>query len=135
MPVEDLKADPMMAHLVSSIERGEDVGHYGRLVFVMVGRHFMEQDELLEYLLKTPGTEEAQAKSLIAQVEARGYNPPKRERILEWMGRQEFPICESPEQPDQCNVYKNLTFPKQIYERIEEFYANKAEASGVGDSR
>lgn len=127
MAIEELKQDPMMAHLISSLEEGQDVGQYGRLVFAMVGRHFLEREEMIELLSKNPEFDEKQAATLVTQVEARGYNPPKRERILDWMRRQEFPICASPEDPDQCNVYKSLTFPQEIYERINAYYEGKAE--------
>src|SRR3954470_10283342 len=30
--IEDLRAEPMMAHLMDSLEAGKDIGHYGRLV-------------------------------------------------------------------------------------------------------
>ena len=39
MPVEELRRSPM-THLLDALDRGEDIGHYGRLVFVMVGRYF-----------------------------------------------------------------------------------------------
>ena len=44
---------PMMA-LMDSLEAGRDaVGHYrGRLIFVMVGRHFLPAGEVLEWLKK-----------------------------------------------------------------------------------
>ena len=29
-----------MAHLLDSLNDGKDIGHYGRLVFAMVARHF-----------------------------------------------------------------------------------------------
>ena len=47
MAVEELQQDPMMAHLLASLEQGRDIGHYGRLVFVMIARHFMSESELL----------------------------------------------------------------------------------------
>ena len=122
MPVEELRQEPMMAHLIDSLESGQDIGHYGRLVFTMIGRHFLECDELVSYLAKNPGFDEEQAQGLINQVEARGYNPPKRERILEWMSRQEFPICPDTGDAQQCNVYRNLQFPQEVYERINDFY-------------
>ena len=56
------------------------------------------------------------------QVEARGYNPPKRERILEWMEQQDFPICESTDDGEACNVYKSLNFPREVYEKISAYY-------------
>ena len=59
----------------------------------------------------------------------RNYNPPHRDRILEWMDRQEFPICPGAEDPRQCNVYRDLKFPREIYERIEQFYEQRDPAS------
>ena len=38
--IEELRKDSMMAHLLDSLEAGKDIGHYGRLVFAMVARHF-----------------------------------------------------------------------------------------------
>jgi len=115
----------MMAHLLESLEKGQDIGHYGRLVLVMVGRHFMTEEELIQELTKDPDFDEQQARSLLKQVEAKGYNPPKRERVIEWMGKQSFPICPDTEDAQQCNVYRNLEFPKEIYDRISEFYEGK----------
>ncbi len=125
MALEELRQSPMMAHLMDSLDRGEDIGHYGRLVMIMVGRHFMSEDELVGQLMKDKDCDEEKARSLIAQVSARGYNPPKRERILDWMNQQNFPICEDPENPDNCNVYKNLRFPQEIYEKISSYYQDK----------
>ena len=50
MPVEDLRQSPMMNHLLEALDRGEDIGHYGRLTFVMIARHFVSNDELVELL-------------------------------------------------------------------------------------
>ena len=52
MPVEDLRQSPMMAHMLDALDDGEDIGHYGRLVFAMIGRHFVSNDELVELLTK-----------------------------------------------------------------------------------
>jgi len=122
MPVNDLKTEPMMAHLLATLDAGHSIGHYGRLVFTMVARHFLEPEELISYLDKDPEVDRDRAESLVRQVESRGYNPPKRERILEWMSRQEFPICPNTEDPGQCNVYRNLDFPEDVYNRIADFY-------------
>ena len=122
MPVEELRQEPMMAHLMDSLENGQDIGHYGRLVFAMISRHFLDEEEVLRYLTLNPEFDEEQARGLLRQIEARGYNPPKRERILDWMRRQEFPICPEPENAAQCNVYRNLEFPQDVYERISQFY-------------
>ena len=63
------------------------------------------------------------------QVKGRDYNPPKRERILEWQAQQEFPICPNPDDPRACNVYRELRFPDGVYEEIDEFWEEKAEAA------
>jgi hypothetical protein len=84
MPVEDLRQSPMMSHMLDALDRGEDIGHYGRLTFAMVAHHFLDRDELAGWLAKDGDTDEQQARALVQQVEERGYNPPRRERILEW---------------------------------------------------
>lgn len=127
MPVDELRQEPMMVHLLDSLDRGEDIGHYGRLVFVMVARHFMDEEEILTHLKKDKKFDEDQGKTLLKQIEAKGYNPPKRERVLEWMERQNFPICPAADDPGQCNVYRNLEFPKEIYDRIAQFYEGKTD--------
>jgi len=58
-------------------------------------------------------------------VEGRDYNPPKRERILDWQRQQEFPILPHPEDPDCGNLYRNLKFPEEIYQHIEEYQEAK----------
>src|SRR6478735_3064807 len=63
--IEDLRAEPMMAHLMDSLEAGKEIGHYGRLVFAMVGHHFVEPGELIEWLTKDPDFDAEQAKALL----------------------------------------------------------------------
>jgi hypothetical protein len=125
MSREALEQNSMMAHLLGALERGEDIGHYGRLVFAMVARHFIDEDELTRLLERNPGVTPEQARALVMQVQGRDYNPPKRERILEWQRQQDFPICPT-DDPDACNVYKDLQFPDGVYERIAEYYEEKA---------
>ena len=125
MSREALEGNSMMAHLLGALERGEDIGHYGRLVFAMVARHFMDENELASLLERNPGVTPEQARALVLQVQGRDYNPPKRERILEWQRQQDFPICPT-DDPDACNVYKDLQFPEGVYERIAEYYEEKA---------
>jgi DNA primase large subunit len=117
----------MMAHLLDALEAGKDIGHYGRLVFAMVARHFLSEDELVNTLQKNPDLSEEKARALYLQVQGKGYNPPRRERVLEWQKQQEFPICPNPDDPDSCNVYKDLQFPNDVYENISEYYEQKAE--------
>jgi DNA primase large subunit len=124
---DKLRASPMMEHLLDALEDGKDVGHYGRLTFAMVARHFMGEDELVELLSSQPDQTEEEVRSLVLQVNERGYSPPKRERILEWQGQQDFPICPTPDDPATCNVYSELRFPEVVYEDIEQFWEEKAE--------
>lgn len=126
---DELRKSEMMAHLLDALDQGKDIGHYGRLVFAMVGRHFMDEDELIGYLAKDKDVAEDDARSLVRQVISRDYNPPRRERILEWQSQQGFPIIPNPDDPDAGNVYRDLTFPEGIYEDISEYHEQKAEAA------
>ena len=128
MAVEDLQKSDVMAHLVQSLDEGKDIGHYGRLVFAMVARHFLEQDEVVEYLQKDRDFSEEQARSLVAQVEGRDYNPPRREKILEYQAQQDFPIIPNPDDPDSGNLYRDLNFPEEVYENISGYYEQKADS-------
>ena len=126
MPVEDLRQSPMMAHMLDALENGEDIGHYGRLVFAMIGRHFVSNDELVELLTKDQDTDEQEMKALVQQVEEKGYSPPRREKILEYQRQQDFPICPDPDDPDACNPYAELQFPDEVYESIQEYREERA---------
>ena len=126
--IEALRADSMMAHLLEALEAGKDIGHYGRLVFTMVASHFLSGDEILQWLKKDTDVDEKKAAALLQQVEAHDYNPPRRERILEWQREQEFPILPAPDDPDCGNVYKSLKFPDEVYDHIQQYQAEKAEA-------
>jgi hypothetical protein len=123
---DDLRKNSMMAHLLDALDAGQDVGHYGRLVFAMVARHFMGEDEVLACLQKNPGVTAEEARALYHQVQGRDYNPPRRERVLEWQQQQDFPLCPNPEDPDACNVYKDLEFPESVYQHITDYHEQKA---------
>lgn len=123
----NLRDSPMMAHLLDALEKGQDIGHYGRLTFAMIARHFLADEEIIKLLANQPDHDETEAKVLLQQVKERDYNPPKRERILEWQVRQDFAICPNPDDPNSCNVYRELRFPDGIYDNIEDFWEEKAE--------
>jgi hypothetical protein len=125
---EELRKNDMMAHLLDSLDQGKDIGHYGRLVFAMVGRHFMDEAELVGWLRKDQDFSEEDARALYLQVQGRDYNPPKRDKILAWQKQQDFPIIPSPDDPDSGNVYKDLQFPDHVYESIADYYEDKVEA-------
>lgn len=121
----DLCDSPMMAHLMDALEKGTDIGHYGRLVFAMVARHFLDEGEMIRLLGNQPDHNEDEARALLRQVEAKDYNPPKRERILEWQAQQDFPICPTPDDPTSCNLYSELRFPDGIYDNITDYYVHQ----------
>lgn len=129
MSVEELREDAMMAHLLDSLGKGKDIGHYGRLVFAMVGRHFLEEDALITTLQQDRDFSEEQARALVLQVQGRDYSPPRREKILQWQGEQDFPIIPDADDPDAGNVYRTLKFPDEVYEHISEYQVEKAEAA------
>ncbi len=129
MALEDLKKEPMMVHLLDALAEKKDIGHYGRLTFIMIARHFLTEEEMVNLLIQAPDCDDVKARGMIQQVVDRNYNPPRRDRIIEWNARQEFPICPNPEDPDACNVYKHLEFPHPTYEHISEYHEEKAEAS------
>ncbi|WP_437808746.1 hypothetical protein [Sorangium sp. So ce1078] len=126
MAVEALRKNHMMAHLLGALDRGESIGRYGRLVFAMIAHHFLDRDELVDWLSRDPEGGAEEARSLAMQVERRGYSPPRRERILEWQRQQEFPIIPNADDPDEGNVYKDLEFPEEVYQHINEYYEQKA---------
>ena len=121
MAVEDLRQSPMMGHMLDALDNGEDIGHYGRLVFAMIGRHFVGEDELVELLTKDHDADEREIRAMVQQVQEKGYSPPRREKILEYQSQQEFPICPNPDDPDACNPYQELQFPDEVYESIQEY--------------
>ena len=121
MPVEDLRQSPMMAHMLDALDNGKDIGHYGRLVFAMIGRHFVSDDELVGLLTKDHDADEQEIRAMVQQVEDKGYSPPRREKILEFQNQQDFQICPNPDDPDACNVYNELQFPDEVYESIQQY--------------
>jgi hypothetical protein len=125
---EELRKNDMMAHLLDSLDSGKDIGHYGRLVFVMVARHFLPEDEVIADLQKDKDFSEEQARALYLQVRGKDYNPPKRDKILHYQSQQEFPIIPNPDDPDSGNVYRDLQFPDHVYEHISDYYEQKTQA-------
>ena len=72
MAVEDPRQSPMMGHLLGALGSGEDIGHYGRLVFAMIGRHFVDKDELVGLLTQDHDVDEQEMKALVQQVQEKG---------------------------------------------------------------
>jgi hypothetical protein len=128
LALDELRQSEMMNHLLDALDKREDIGHYGRLTFAMVAHHFLDREELVAWLAKDGDTDENGARALVQQAEERGYNPPKRERILEWQEQQDFPICPNSDDPDACNVYRELNLPDEVFENIQE-YQEKRQAA------
>lgn len=122
----ELRQDSMMAHLLDSLDAGKDIGHYGRLVFAMVARHFLPPEEVVAWLTKDRDFSQSAAEAMMTQVQGRNYNPPRRERILEWQNEQDFPILPDPHDPDCGNLYRTLKFPDQVYEHIQHYQEEKS---------
>jgi hypothetical protein len=122
----ELRKDSMMAHLLDSLAKGQDIGHYGRLVFAMVARHFMPHEEVLAWLMRDADFKQEDAVNMLRQVEGRDYNPPRRDRLLEWQAQQAFPILPNPDDPDCGNLYRNLKFPDAVYSHIGHYQEQKA---------
>lgn len=87
MSVAELRKNEMMAHLMDALSQGQDIGHYGRLVFVMVARHFLSEDQFKQLSLD-PGLDEEKARALREQVVTKGYSPPSREKVIEFQKQQ-----------------------------------------------
>ena len=126
MPVEDLRKSPMMSHILDALDNGEDIGHYGRLTFAMVGVYFANNDELVSLLAKDEDADEQEVRAMVQQVREKGYNPPNRDKILEWQSKQDFQICPNSDDPDACNVYSELDIPQEVLEDIQEYREEKA---------
>jgi hypothetical protein len=127
--LDELRKSDVMARLLDALDQGQDIGHYGRLVFAMVGRHFMDEAALIGLLTHDRDFSEDDARSLVQQVVSRDYNPPRRERILEWQSQQEFQLVPKPDDPDAGNLYRDLTFPDGVYDDIAEYHEQKADAT------
>ena len=126
--IEALREDSMMAHLLDALDRGEDIGHYGRLTFAMIARHFLDDDEVMAELTKDKDFPEEEARQMLVQVEGRDYSPPRRNRIAEWQAEQQFPIIPNMDDPDCGNVYKSLRFPKETYSHIGHYQEQKSQS-------
>ena len=125
MPIKDLRENNTMAHILDALDDGKDIGHYGRLTFVMVAQYFADEEEIVEQLKKDKDFAEEEARSLYQQVMSKEYSPPSRDSLLEWQSKQDFQIVVDPEDPDSGNVYQDLTFPESVYDSISNYNQKK----------
>lgn len=129
--IEMLRRDTMMAHLLDALDAGTDIGHYGRFVFATIARHFLSEDELVSLLERDEDFNETEARRLVHDVNERDYSPPRRDKILEFQARQDFPIIPNSDDPDAGNVYRDLTFPEKVYDHISEYREEKEHANAA----
>ncbi len=129
---DNLQDSPTMSRLMDALNEGTDIGHYGQFTFVAVARHFLSEDEITDLLVKQPGMDEDRARALYIQIKEHDYNPPKRDKIIEQQAHQEFQIIENADDPDAGNLYRELRFPDGLYEHINHYYEDKAEAETHG---
>jgi predicted Ser/Thr protein kinase len=126
--VEKLRRSDVMSRLMDDLEAGVDVGHYGRLTYAIVARFFQPQEEIVALLARQPDQDEIKAAGMVEQVVERGYSPPKRERLLEWQAKQDYPIIADPDDPAAGNLYRDLEFPDDTYDHISEYHEAQVEA-------
>lgn len=119
---EALAASPTVARWLAALDARQDIGHFGRLAFTTVARHFLADDELAALLAGQPNYDVAKAHKLLAQVRDRGYSPPARLRLLEWQARQSFRLLPNADDPTAGNLYRELTFPDSVFGQIEQFW-------------
>lgn len=123
MAVEEIRQSPMMG---AGERRGHRALRQADLRDTIVARYFVDNEGLVGLLAEDTDESEREARALVQQVEEKGYNSPRRERILQWQAEQEFEICPTPDDPDSCNVYNELTFPDELYQDIEEYREEKS---------
>jgi hypothetical protein len=102
------------------------------LTFIVIARHFVDNEELVVLLTQDRDADEGDIWAMVQQVKAKGYSPPRRDRILEWQSTQDFQICPNPDDPDACNVYSELEFPDELYESIQEYQEKKSNRGLLG---
>jgi hypothetical protein len=99
----------------------------------IVGAYFLGRDDLVRLLRQGRGADVGEVKALVLQAIKHRYNPPSRAQILEWQQHQDFPLCPTPEDPDACNLYRDLRFPDAVYADIEAYRGQRVSA-GAGES-
>lgn len=117
-----LKSNRFMAHLVGSLEMGQDIGPYGRKVFATVAQYLLPPDDVLMLLRRNVGDQEA--RDVMKSVE--GEPPPRRGKIVEYTKRQKFPLLPSNHDAHLDDLYAGLTFPPDVQARIPKFEVGRA---------
>ena len=134
MTLDQLRQSPMMAYLLDALADGKDIGHYGRLTVAIVGSYFLGRDDLVRLLQQGRGADVGEVKALVLHASKHRYNPPSRAQILEWQQHQDFPLCPTPDDPDACNLYRDLRFPEVVYEHIEAYREQQLDATEAEDA-
>lgn len=122
---EQMMSSPTIRRLVEAAEAGEDIGHYGELTLAIVGRYFMSDADLVDLLSRCVEMDRKKAAGLVHQVKEGDYSPPRRETLVHWSSEQQFNLINVKD-PDSGNLYRELTFPDQVYEHIRHYHEDKA---------
>ena len=133
MALADLRQSPMMAHLLDAQAQGKDIGHYGRLTVAIVGHYFLDRDELVASSCRGVGSTRGRPRRSCSRSPSTTTTRPSREQILEWQQHQDFPLCPTPDDPDACNLYRDLRFPEAVYEDIEAYREQRFDAGTTED--
>ena len=128
--LDALRKNPAMAHLIEALEAGKDIGHYGRLTFAMVARHFLEDDALAKLLAQDKDFGEEQAAGLVNQVNEADYSPPGPGKIRKWQGRAGLP--DPPRRPRHDRRRQRLPRPDVPRPRLREDQRVPPGEGGVG---
>ncbi len=101
----------MMDYMPDALD--EDVGHYGRLDFVMDARHFVDNEEIVGLLAKHHDANEQEIRVMAQQVEEKGYSPPRRDKVLELAGAARFSNQPEPRRPGRLQRLRHAELPRR----------------------
>lgn len=130
---EDMRKSHMMASLWDDLKIGVDIGHFGRLLFCIVARHFMEEEQIIKLLTSGQQMLPEDAQAMLLNVNERNYNPPRPSVIRKWQQKQRYKIIPDEHAHDLAygNLYSELRFPQEIYDQVGEFYKEAAKDVGA----
>ena len=77
MPIQDLRKNKTMAHILDALDNGQDIGHYGRLTFAMVAQYFADEEEIVTQLQKDKDFTEEEARIALSTGKEQRIQPTK----------------------------------------------------------
>jgi hypothetical protein len=64
MPVKDLQQSPITNNMLEALTRGENIGHYSRLTFIMIAPHVVDNEELVGLLTQDQDVDEGDIRAM-----------------------------------------------------------------------